>query len=352
LETLAIRLQKIKTQDLQVFSRQMYSLVKSGIPLISAIKRLGETSKNKRFGQVLETVAADLSGGTAFAAALAKHPDVFPILFVNIVKVGEKTGDLDEAFSQLSSYLEMVEQTNRHIKGVLRYPIIVLFAIVGAILVINTIVIPAFMKLFAAFDQQLPLPTRILMATSYFMTHYWYVMLGGFALIVYLVRKYLQTEHGKLRWHRRQLRLPIVGPILNKILLARFARSFALIEKTGLPVTEGLRYVADAMGNVHMQNKLLMMQQAIIHGEGITKAATNTGLFSPIVLQMLSIGEETGRIDELLLDAAEFYEREIQYDLARLNDYLDPILLIVLGIMVLILALGVFLPMWDIAAAR
>ncbi len=334
--------------ELHMFSRQMYTLNKSGIPIISGVSRLAETTRNIYLQSALRQVVEYLSAGQSLTLALQHHPRIFPSLFVNLVQVGETSGSLDVAFKQIASYLELEEDTTKRVKSALRYPIFVISTLMIVIVVINFMVIPSFSKIFARFHEQLPLPTRILMGTSNFLVHYWQIILLfvtlGIVGFFYLVRR---TAKGEWYWHRFQLKMPITGSILKRILLGRFCRTFALILKAGIPVTDGIRLVASAVGNAYVGGNIDGMHEGISRGESLTQAAANTGMFSPLVLQMLTVGEETGRIDESLMDVAEFYEREVDYDLKRLSDLLEPILLIILGAMVLVLALGVFLPIWN-----
>jgi MSHA biogenesis protein MshG len=341
----------IKLEDLVIFSRQMFSLAKSGIPILRAVKGLADTTSSKRMKSALLDVADQLERGRTLSSSLNKHPNVFGKLFVSMVHVGENTGKLDEAFSQLSFYLERELETRKQIKSATRYPMFVLTAIVIAMVIMNMVVIPIFADMFKSFGAELPLMTRILLATSEFFITKWHYLLVSVILGVYLLYRYLQTEAGRYKWDRTKLRLPIVGSIFERTLLGRFSRSFSMMLVAGVPLTAALNLVSEAVGNTFMGERILAMRKNIEKGESLSRVAVSSQLFTPLVLQMINVGEETGRVDELLSEAAEFYEREVDYDLKSLTSKIEPILIVIVAGMVLVLALGIFTPMWDMMGA-
>ncbi|GAB4393311.1 MAG: type II secretion system F family protein [Gammaproteobacteria bacterium] len=341
---------KIKLLDLMLFTRQLFALHKAGIPLNLAMQRIAETLNHPVLREILSDVADRISSGETLAAALQHHEHALPRLFIPIIKAGESSGRLEEALHQLHGYLELEETTKARIKTALRYPTFVLIAIVVALLVINFLVIPAFAALFAQFKTELPLPTRIILAVSNFMIQYWPILLVCLIGIIVLTIAYVNTQQGRLYWHRLQRNLPVLGPIFSNIHTIRFARIFAMMFRTGIAIVEGLRLLGQAVGNDHVTRQIVIMQQRIEHGSTLTQAAQQAKILSPLTLQMFAVGEETGQLDDMLDQVAEYYEREVEYNLHRLTDAIEPILLGVIGVMVLILALGVFLPMWDIAS--
>ena len=267
---------------------------------------------------------------------------------ISLVVVGENTGALDEIFRQLSVHFSRDDKTGRQIKAALRYPIIVLVVISAAVTLVNVLVIPAFTKFFNQFKVDLPLPTRLLMASSDFFVNYWYVLAIGMAAIIVLFVQYTASRLGRPRWDHFKLKIPLFGPIMHLALMARFARSFALTSRTGVPLLEAITLISKTTDNVYMGDKIVSMCEYIKRGESITAAATRIGIFTPLILQMLSIGEETGELDKLLDQVADSYEEEVDYNVARLADSMEPILLVCVAVLVLILALGIFLPMWDL----
>lgn len=341
----------ITLDDLVIFSRQMYSLAKSGIPILRAVKGLADTTASKRMSMALDDVADQLERGRTLSSALNKHEKVFGRLFVSIVHVGENTGKLDEAFLQLSFYLEREQETRKQIKAATRYPMFVLIAIVIAMVIMNIVVIPIFAEMFLSFGAELPLMTRILLATSDFFITKWPYLVVGIALSIFMLVRYLRTDVGRYKWDRTKLRLPIVGSIFERTLLGRFARSFSMMLVSGVPLTSALNLVAEAVGNAFMADRIMGMRKNIEKGESLSRVASNSQLFTPLVLQMISVGEETGRVDELLAEVAEFYEREVDYDLKSLTSKIEPILICIVAGMVLVLALGIFTPMWDMMGA-
>lgn len=341
----------IKLEDLVIFARQMYSLTKSGIPILRAVNGLADTTSSKRMAVALRDVVDQLERGRTISSSLNKHPGVFNQLFVSVVHVGENTGKLDESFLQLSEYLEREQETRKQIKAATRYPMFVIIALVVALVIMNIKVIPVFANMFEKFNAELPLMTRILLGMSDAFLHYWPHMLVVSGIVIFGVRRYLNTESGRYRWDRRKIRLPIVGSIFERTLLGRFARSFSMMTTAGVPLTTALNLVADAVSNSYMSDKILGMRRNIEKGESLSRVASSSQLFTPLVLQMINVGEETGRVDELLGEVAEYYEREVDYDLKSLTSKIEPILIAIVAGMVLVLALGIFTPMWDMMGA-
>ena len=341
----------VKLDELVIFSRQMYALTRAGIPILRAIAGLEESSHSKPLKRALHSLGEDLGNGRPLSSSMQAHPKVFNSLFVAIIHVGENTGQLEEAFLQLATYLELELETRKRIKTAMRYPSFVMIAIGIAMVILNIMVIPVFAGMFAKFGVELPLATRILLATSHFFVNYWWLLLAMLAGMVFGWRRWVATTKGKLTWHRWQLKLPIVGTIIERSLLARFARSFSMMLKAGVPLNTALTLVADAVDNAFMAGKVRDMRAGIERGESLLRTAGSSGLFTPLVMQMISVGEETGQVDDLLHEAAEYYEREVDYDLKSLTARIEPILIGIVAVMVLILALGIFTPMWDMMRA-
>jgi MSHA biogenesis protein MshG len=346
-----LRRKRVDLEELIIFCRQMYSLSKAGVPIIRAIGGLAESHRNQYFREVLQAVRSDLEGGMSMAMALHTHPKVFNTLFISMISVGENTGQLDQAFRQLSSYLELERETRKRIKQATRYPLFVLAAMGVALVVINLFVIPAFAKVFEQFKADLPWPTRVLIGTSQFFQDFWWLLAILFGGALYAFFKWIETDDGALRWDRIKLRLPIVGGIFERIALARFTRTFAMMYKAGVPLLQTLSINSASVGNRHIGQAILGMREGVERGEALTRTASASGLFTPLVLQMMAVGEETGALDDLFIEVADFYEQEVDYDLKQLASAIEPILIVAMGVMVLILALGVFLPMWELASA-
>jgi len=344
-------LNKVSLDDLIVLCRQMYALMRSGVPILRAIHGLSESTTSVKLKGVLADIATHLEGGYALSSALNQHPKVFSSLFVSIVHVGENTGQLDGAFLKLATYFEREQETRKRIKSALRYPSFVISAIVVAIVILNIFVIPTFANMFSKLGADLPLATRILITSSEFFLENWPYMLVGTMGLIFGIRYYVKTPGGKLLWDKRKLTLPVVGSVIERSLLSRFTHSFAIVLKAGVPMTSGLSLVADAVDNDFVREKILKMRQGIESGDSLLRSAVASNLFTPLVMQMIAVGEETGRVDELLEEVGDYYEREVDYDLSTLTARIEPILLVVVAGMVLVLALGIFTPMWDMASA-
>ncbi len=339
------------TEELMLFARQMYSLTKSGVPLVRALRGLSESSRSTVMVRALEDVIESLNAGRDLASGFARHPKIFSPLFVNVVRVAESSGKLDEAFLRLYHYLAFDSNTKKKIATALRYPTIVIVAVGAAIGVIMTMVVPQFAKAFSSFGAELPIPTRIIIAISNFTVEYWYIVVTVLALIVFGTRTALNTPLGRRFSDSAKLKIPVLGSIVLRATLARFARSFSMIVRAGVPLIEGLTLVSRAVQNEVMASKIRRLREAVERGDTLTTAARSSGMFTPLVLQMLSVGEETGRVDEMMEEVADFYDREVAADVDNLASLLEPILIVVVGGIVLMLALGVFLPMWDLAGA-
>ncbi|MCL9780528.1 type II secretion system F family protein [Vibrio sp. S4M6] len=337
----------VPLEVLVIFCRQLYSLTKAGIPLLRSMKGLTQNCANKMLKEALEDVSNELSSGRSLSGAMQMHPRVFSALFTSMIHVGENTGRLDEALHQLASYYEQEVETRKRIKTAMRYPTFVISFIVVAMFVLNIKVIPQFSTMFNRFGVDLPLPTQILIGMSNFFVNNWVLMIVVMISLFVAFKLWVNTARGREKWDHIRLRMPIVGGIVNRAQLSRFSRTFALMLRAGVPLNQSLALSAEALGNKFLESRLLEMKSAIEAGTTISSAAINSQVFTSLVIQMISVGEETGRIDELLLEASDFYDREVDYDLKTLTARIEPILLVIVAGMVLILALGIFLPMWG-----
>ena len=340
---------RVELIDQIFFCRQMYTLLKAGVPILQALNGLRESTQNPALAKVLASISEGLDAGLEFTGAIKRHSEIFSSLFVSMVQVGETTGSLPEAFLQLSLYLEREKETRERIKQALRYPTIVIIAITVAMFIINLYVIPAFAKVFAGFKVELPWATQLLIGTSNFMVTWSHFIFLGMIIAAIGIRYYVRTPEGRYHWHRLKIKLPLVGGIIYRSTLGRFTRSLAVTLKAGVPLVQGMTVVSRAVDNDFIGERILQMRDGVERGESIARTAAATGLFPPLVMQMITVGEETGAVDDLLVEVADFYEREVDYDLKNLSSAIEPILIVFIGAIVLVLALGVFLPMWDLA---
>jgi len=337
-------------EDLVFFSRQMYSLTRAGVPLVRAIKVVEDSSKNEKLREALADTLVSMKAGRALASSMANHPKVFTELMTALVKVGENSGNLDKVFQQMASYFERESGTRKRISEVMRYPATVLVVIFIAFIVVNVLVLPVFANFFKEYGAKLPFATQILMGTSSFILQYWGILLAVSGAVIFFTIKYFKTKTGGYLLDRFKFKIPLIGNILKRSILARFSRCFALCSHSGVPPLQSITLVANALDNDFAEEKIIGMRTYIEHGETLVTAATLSGIFTPLVLQMLAVGEETGDIDRLLNEIADYYEQEVDYEIKRLGDAMEPILLILIGCVVLVLALGVYLPMWDISS--
>ena len=344
-------LQKVSLDELIIFSRQMCSLTKAGVPITRAMRGLALSVNNPLLQETLNEVTDDLEQGHTLSGAINSHPKVFSRLYVSLIHVGENTGNLDGSFAQIAKHLELERTTIKNLKSATRYPSFVILAIVIAMMIINIFVIPAFAGVFASLGAELPWQTRVLVSISSFTRDYWYLLVGAAVCSVVAFKRHIKTERGMLQWDRYKLRLPVVGGLFTRITLGRFSRTFALVMRAGIPIEQGLVIVSSAVGNTYIGSKIQGMRKGIERGESFTHTAQQANMFSALVLQMLAVGEETGNVDELLEEAADFYDQEVEYDLKGLASAIEPILIVTIGMMVLVLALGVFLPLWELSSS-
>ena len=342
---------KIDTVELMLFSRQMHTLLKAGVPIMRALAGLQESAENPLMAATLQSLRESLDSGRELSSAMRQHPKVFSPFYVSMVQVGEMTGLLDETFMRLYGHLEFEKDMKERISSALRYPMMVLAAMAIAIVIVNIFVIPAFAKVFAGFHTELPLMTRMLMGFSSFMVNYWPLLLALLIAAIVGFRKYISTVDGRLRWDRYKLEIPIAGKIIKKSTLARFARSLALAFKSGIPILQGLSVVALVVDNAYMRRSIEQMRDGVERGDSMLRTAIASGVFNSTVLQMIAVGEETGDMDGLMFEIAGMYERDVEYEVKTLAQQIEPIMIVTLGILVLILALGIFLPMWDLGKA-
>ncbi len=340
--------QKVEHMDVLLFSRQMHTLLRAGVPIMRALAGLQESSTNPAMSDVLQDVRQSLDSGRELSLSLARHPKVFSPFYLSMVRVGEMTGRLEEVFLRMFDHLAFERFMQDQVKSALRYPSFVVAAMGIAIVIVNIFVIPAFAKVFKGFGAELPFMTRILIGFSDFMLNYWPVLLLGIVAAFFAFKAWLKAPGGRYTWDRVKLKIPIAGKIVRKATLARFAASFALAARSGVPIIQALTNVAETVNNAYISDKVEKMRDGVERGESILRTSIAAGVFTPVVLQMIAVGEESGALDDMMKEVADMYQSEVEYELKTLAQQIEPILIVSLGIMVLILALGIFLPLWDL----
>ena len=339
---------KVQPADVMLFSRQLHTLLRAGVPILRALAGLQESAVNPAMKKTLTAVRASLESGIELSVCFAQQGGVFDHFYVAMVRVGEMTGRLDEIFMRLFKHIEFEQFMRQQVRAAVRYPSFVITAMAVAVGVINALVIPAFADVFKSFNAELPLATRLLVASSQFTLSYGWAIAGAGVASFFILRRWIATPAGRLGWDQFRLRLPLAGPIVQKATLSRFARSLSLALKSGVPVEQALSVVAQTVDNAYISHKVDAMREAVERGDTILRSAMASGIFTPVVLQMIAVGEETGAVDELMEEIAELYTNEVQYELKTLSQQIEPILIVFLGALVLLLALGVFLPLWDL----
>lgn len=340
--------EKIASGDISLFTRQLYTLLKAGVPIMRALMGLQESSQKRSMRTMIQDVRNSLDSGRELSLSFARHTKVFSPFYVAMVKVGELSGQLEEIFLRLYHHLEFESFMRQQVKSALRYPSFVVVAMVAAIVIVNIFVIPAFAKVFQGFGAELPLMTRILLNFSNFMVAWWWLMLGGAVAAVSAFNSWTATIAGRLAWDRLKLKLPIAGKIVQKATLARLAGSMALALRSGVPVVQAMAVVAQTVDNDFIARKVDGMRDNIERGESVLRSAIHAGVFTPVVLQMIAVGEESGALDDMMQEVSDMYQREVEYELKTLSAQIEPLLIAFLGVLVLILALGIFLPIWDL----
>ncbi len=340
----------ISRQDLQLFCRQMQTLIAAGIPILQGIQQLSEATVNPGFKDALNDIGLKLKSGDTLSDAMARYPNYFSRLFINVVKVGERSGNLDSAFSELHKYIELENSSMKRVSSAIRYPIIVIISIILAILLLSTVVVPQFAKMFASFKTELPLPTIILLKTSYVIINYWYMFILAVVGFIIMMKLVLANPTGHYNFDKFVTKIPIIGKIIYKVLLARFCRLMSLLSGSAIPILDAINLTARSVNNFFVERHLLIIKDKVEQGSTLSAAMKSEKIFPILMMQMIEIGEETGNLEHMLGEVANFYEKEADFELDKLGEAIEPILLIVVGILVLMLALGVFLPMWDMVS--
>lgn len=333
--------------ELILFTTQLATMLKAGLPITRALRAISLQVDNQKFAKALDDIRISVEKGRTFYNSLSMYPKYFDNVYVATVRIGEVSGNLSEILFKLAEHIEKDEEVKQKIKNATLYPKIVFLAIVAAIIILITFVIPKFAELYRSFRTELPLPTKILIAISDFFVKKWYIP-GLLVVALIILYFYLtRTKSGKRIFHPILLKLPIFGMITKKIIMVRFSRFFSLLFSSGIVLTNILDLLKNIIDNVIFVEKLDIIKENVISGASLSQSVERTDFFTPLVQEMIAVGEETGGLDEMLKKVADFYENELDFTIKRLTTLLEPFMLIVIFGMVLFLALSVFLPMWD-----
>lgn len=338
----------LNATDLLLFTRQLGTMVRAGLPMMQALSGMQSSSGNPKLAALLGKLREDLDQGLELSVAMSHHPHFFDDYYVSMIRVGEGAGRLDEIFTRLFAQLEFERDMRQKIKGALRYPTFVVIAIAIAIGILTIFVIPVFAKVYAGMKVELPLLTRVLLAVSDFAVNWWWAVLAFFGGCFYAFRFTIKQPRGRYRWDKFKLTLPLIGGIFNKAGIARFCLSFSIACKSGVPIDQAFTLVAKVVDNAFFEERIHGMREGITRGETMLQIAQGSGIFKAMEMQMISVGEATGEMEKMMEQVATMYQEELQYEVARLGDAIEPILLAVMGGLVLVLMLGIFLPLWDL----
>lgn len=338
----------VTLEERYLLARQLHVLQKSGVPILSSLKALETQLPSASLKRILREMHQDLLEGRTLSQALARHPKAFGPVELGLIRVGEAGGLLDDTLLQLAHLLEWEMEMRNQLKQAFQYPVIVLGTLAFAMTVMVVFVLPRFARMFQSLHIELPLQTRLLMALSYVISHFGWLMVllvigaaAGWLL-------YLGTEAGRLRWHRWKLRLPLLGPVCVELAMSRFARVIAALNRGGVPILETLALAGQSVNNRYVQQVIGRVRNRVEGGDNLANALRREPLFPPVVVQMVATGEEAGRLDELLQSVSDYYDQQVRYFVKKLVTYLEPALLVVVGIGVLVMATAVLVPMWDL----
>ena len=340
--------EKVKVDDVVLFTRQLHTLLKAGVPLLASLEALMDQGTNVTFRDIVQDIYLTIEGGNSFSEALSKHPAVFPKLYVSSIKAGELSGQLDDVLGRMAEVLEHEKNTRDKLKSAMRYPIIVVIALVIAFVVLIVLVVPRFAAMFTQLGAQLPLPTRMLIATSKFLQHDLHFISLGLFLFYYGFKRYIKTSKGRLWWDTQILKLPIFGDLLMKNALSRFSKMFETLNRSGLPILQTLDIVAETVGNEKIGEEVRKISEGVQRGEGIARPMKRSKIFPTLVVRMVAIGEQSGSMEEMLSTISNHYDLEVDYAIKNMTSMIEPMLTVVLGAFILFLALSIFLPMWNV----
>jgi type II secretory pathway component PulF len=348
IEKINYRLARVKTADLILFTKQLRTMLAAGLSVIDLLNVLQQQTENLKLKRICAVVADDVKKGLSISDALAKHGKVFSSLYISMVRAGEMAGALPEVLERLIYIIEHEHKVKSDIKSALQYPITVVIALVGAFFFLLTYVIPTFAKIFKSAKITLPLPTQIAMTMNFYLTEYWYLFLGGLLGLIVFLRLWFKTDGGKLARDAFFLRLPIIGVLFIKAAMSRFASIFAILQASGVQVLQTLDILAGTIGNFAIAKEFERIKDLVREGRGIAKPLERAKYFTPMVVSMVAVGEETGNLDEMLRAVSEHYDYEVSYAVKGLSDALGPVLIVGLAGVVGFFALAIFMPMWDL----
>ena len=339
---------KLKDAEVVMFTRQLVTLLRAGVPLLSCLDALVEQADSEGLKEIIEKIYVDIESGLSLSDAIKRHPKEFSELYINSIKAGEMGGALDKVLERLVELMEHEQETNARIKSAMRYPIIVVVTLVLAFVALMMLVVPNFIDLFTKMKIELPLPTRLLIGFHYVLSNYWYLVIAGLSAIAFGFFKYIKTEKGAFRWDQFMITVPIFGDLNLKTAMSRFTRMFETLNSSGLPILQTLEITAKTVGNIVIGKEIEKAAAGVLQGAGLAGPLSEGKIFPPMVIRMIAIGEQSGSLDTMLLNVSKHYDTEVEYAVKNLTGMIEPVLTVGVGVIVLFLALAIFLPMWSL----
>lgn len=338
-------------KDLAIFSRQFATMVNAGLSLVRVLSILEQQTSNRKLREVAGAVRVDVEAGRPLSESMGRHPKIFSNLYVNMVKAGETGGVLDEVLNRVSTFLEKEQTLRAKVRAAMVYPALLTMAALGGLMFMTIVILPQFQNLFKELggEGSLPLPTQIAMAVSVVLRRFWYAVFGSFGVLIYVLRRYLKTPKGRASYDRLKLRMPILGDLNRKIVVARFSRTLGTLIASGVPIMQSLEVVAKAIDNTVIGEAVEAVRASIREGQTIAIPLQFSGVFPPMVVQMAKVGEETGALEQMLEKVADFYDVEVETTVASLTSLLEPILIIFMGVVVGAMVISLYLPIFSLA---
>ena len=341
----------ITTRDVVIFTRQFSTMINAGLPLVQSLNILAQQTENKKLAEVTKAVVYDVEAGNTLADALGKHPKAFSDLYTNMVAAGEAGGILDTILNRLASFLEKNDAIVRKVKGAMVYPAVIISVALLAIAILLIFVIPTFEDMFASVNLELPLATRVVIGLSNLLTNWWFAIIGGIVLVLFGIRQYYATSGGRKVIDSLLLNAPVLGDLLRKSAVSRFTRTLGTLVSSGVSILDGLEITAKTAGNRVIHDAVMTSRQSIAGGETIAAPLEASGVFPPMVISMISVGEQTGGLDEMLSKSADFYDAEVDVAVSALLSLMEPIMIVVLGVVVGGIIVAMYLPIFDMVNA-
>lgn len=342
---------KIKLDQLTVFTQQLASMLDAGLPLVSALDALQDQTELPVFKEIIRQMRQDVSGGTAFSEAVAKFPKAFPRLFVPMIQAGEASGSLSQLLGKVAGYFEETLKLLKKVKSAMTYPVAVILLAIGLVQVLLIFVIPVFAEMFSSFGKELPKPTQILIGLSEFLQSYILHLLAGLVGFIFIFRKFVSTPRGRLIKDQVLFRIPVIGPLIQKIAVSRFCRTYAILLTSGVPILRALEIVSNASGNTYIEAACKNIQKTVSQGGQLSEELAKSKYFPPAVMHMAKAGEQTGNVDGMMNKIADFYDAEIDSTVESLSTLMEPALIVFLGVVIGSIVMAMFLPIFNLAGA-